>query len=1091
MADTMFAQFTASDRRKKVVYGKSSRLSGVPPPAPLPNEDAPPSPERPRKQTAVSNGALKKAAGSLKIGNSLANTRTKNDDIDIFDVPSEDEFVVRAKPTKKLVTKPRTPEEGLAISTTEDDGPRGPKNSAKATRPSSKPEPTKATVIAKKLPKPAPVPPPSSSDPIAPRTLRTKTPQLTELPKQTVKNVGLAQRPTASAPSVVPRAQKVTKTSTALPLKTTATKPVAKPAQDLNVFDVPSSDDEAPLTVKKASRQMPVGKRKEPAKEHPTKLREGRKESADSDGSNASNKRKRQRCISSTTAVAKPLSRQKSELPDAQPSRKYHKSEDSTSSVRRPPDQPPPSRPQDTEAASSRTAVSAVNKPKRTRQRTVPVLAPSAISKGSSSPARLNSMLPNREPRKSAIAVEVPEVAEAEDQTMYDIPDSLATPVRPVRAPKVTTPGSATPRQKDLFGGLLGDASSSGTPMPMISALQLTDRKPRSLIGSMSRSKSDITHVTETRKARLIDTLKHVESSSEDEEESSSLSDQEPEERFVGVQPVARSSQEVKTTGNGAELASDDMEVDGDANVDSQTSQATSGFGVRPKLTYAMSRSYLRETDPDEDLLIPMEFDMPGFQSQYRDTVSVSEDEPEAVGQAQAHHELKSRGRNYVFEQEAQTMIDDISSTTTNSIRRNAMVELCTKMANETFCSQLLDTPLVHQLFKNISAGSEVIFEFAVAVATVFIMRINPTYTVLDQLHETGIMARLFKLVGNDIEVQKIAKDRKTNLSKIAKESVLTFRTLVQQSSIWSSTPLSKITPQLVALKAIELLVIGLRKAGNAGVLLDQTMVSQLVNIASNSNERLSINEGGPEDDAIMAMVLSTLESVSATRQRQVTWPTTVLGKIAGFTPRFFHPDAASSTMLAVKLCMNLTNNKPKACQPFSAKAFVQPLVLSVIERFTCLNAGLATEKRTEVLESLILSLGATINLAEFSDQMRANVDDSEHTVATLVAIFLEGSERASQANSLEDSHSGVTIGYLAVLLGNLCLDERIRTKVRALLPNKRLGMLIDSIKEFVRVHEHVDRKVEDFEGAEGQEALQTYTARLMHVVERLQSATT
>jgi len=58
------------------------------------------------------------------------------------------------------------------------------------------------------------------------------------------------------------------------------------------------------------------------------------------------------------------------------------------------------------------------------------------------------------------------------------------------------------------------------------------------------------------------------------------------------------------------------------------------------------------------------------------------------------------------------------------------------------------------------------------------------------------------------------------------------------------------------------------------------------------------------------------------------------------------------------------------------------------------------------------------------------------------------------------------------------------------LLPNKRLDTLVDSIKEFVRVHEHVDRKAEDFEGAEGQEALQTYTARLMHVVEKLQSAT-
>ncbi|KAG9387785.1 WAPL multi-domain protein [Pyrenophora tritici-repentis] len=1088
MADTMFAQFTTSDRRKKVVYGKSSRLSGALPPAPLPNEDAPPSPERPRKQTAVSSGALKKAAGNLKIGNSSGNARTKNDDIDIFDVPSEDEIVVRAKPTKKLVTKPRTPEEDLPMSTTEDDGRKGPKKLAKAKRPSTKPEPTKATVIAKKLPKPAPVPPLSSSDPIAPRTLRTKTPQPTELLKQTVKNAGLAQRPTASAPSVVSRAQKVAKTSTALSLKKTAAKPVAKPPQGLDVFDMPSSDDEAPLTVKKAPRQMPVGKRKESAKEHQTKPREGRKESAESDDSNASNKRKRQRSVSSTIAVTKPLSRQKSELPDAQRSRKYQKSEGSTSSVQRPLDQPPPSRPRDTEPASSRTA--AVNKPKRTRQRTVPVLAPSTITKGSSSPARLNSMIPSREPSKSTIVVEVPEVAEAEDQTMYDIPDALATPVRPVRTPKVTTPGSATPRQKDLFGRLLGDASSSATPMPMISALQLTDRKPRSLIGSMSRSKSDVTHGTETRKTRLIDTLKHVESSSEDEEESSSLSDQEPEERLVGVQSIARSSQEAKAADCGAELASDDMEVDGGANVDSQTSQTTSGFGVRPKLTYAMSRSYLRETDPDEDLLIPMEFDMPGSQSQRRDTVSVSEDEPEAVGQAQAHHELKSRGRNYVFEQEAQTMIDDISSTTTNSIRRNAMAELCTKMANETFCSQLLDTPLAHHLFKNISAGGEIIFEFAVAVATVFILRINPTYTVLDQLHETGIMTRLVKLVGNDTEVQKIAKDRKTNLSKIAKESVLTFRTLVQQSGIWLSTPPSKITPQLVALRAIELLVIGLRKAGNAGVLLDHTMVSQLVDIASNSNERLSINEGTPEDDTIMAMILSTLESVSATRQRQVTWSTTVLRKIAGFMPRFFHPDAASSTMLSVKLCMNLTNNKPKACQPFSAKAFVQPLVLSVIERFTFLNAGLAPEKRTEVLESLILSLGATINLAEFSDEMRANVGDSEQTIATLVAIFLEGSERASQANSLEDSHSGVTIGYLAVLLGNLCLDERIRDRVRALLPNKRLDTLVDSIKEFVRVHEHVDRKVEDFEGAEGQEALQTYTARLMHVVERLQSAT-
>ena len=50
-----------------------------------------------------------------------------------------------------------------------------------------------------------------------------------------------------------------------------------------------------------------------------------------------------------------------------------------------------------------------------------------------------------------------------------------------------------------------------------------------------------------------------------------------------------------------------------------------------------------------------------------------------------------------------------------------------------------------------------------------------------------------------------------------------------------------------------------------------------------------------------------------------------------------------------------------------------------------------------ETLDSLILSLGAMINLAELSDAARLNVDDGEEAIDTLVKIFLEGSERASQ----------------------------------------------------------------------------------------------
>jgi hypothetical protein len=1118
MATTMFSGFTSSDRRKKVVYGKSSRLSAVPPPAPEASDDAPPSPERPRKQTAASHRALKDTRGATKIGNSFASSRAKTDHGDIFDIPSDDEFVARPKPTKKLVAKPRVLEKSLDTPAAQDGPSRESKKLVKPAEPLGKPEAAKPNVVPKKTQKPVHLPnsshaPLSSSNPAAPRSLRAKTPQPSDLPKSTARGGGVAQstagkakaasQTTAFVPPDVDKApDKNGKSVSALPTKKLPVKPPTRPKQDLSVFDVPSSEEEAPLTVKKASRQTQVAKKKELVKMSSPTLEIGHHQHPDSDDSSASRKRKRRGSVSSAAAVTKTNLRKK---PESSIPPRNHKSQKKEGD-----DSPGYASQAQTnrkaQSAAVQSTASIMNKPRRTNQRTVPVLGPPKTIKGQSSPAMLSSMLPNRQPTKPSPRSEAPLASELDDQTMYDIPDHLTTPVR---APKAAVPGSTTPRQRTLFGGLLGDCSPSSTPMPSISSLQLSDKKPKSLIGSLSRSKSDVTHGAEARKTRLIDTLKPVESSSDDEEEdSSSEGTDEPEERHDRDRRTQRLAQATVDARTAVNSASDDMDVDVQANVDSQTSQGTSGFGMRPKLTYAMSRSYLREANPEDDLLITMDLDDDfGVRSQSRDTVSVSEDDPDLASQAQAHHELKSRGRNYVFQQEAQSMIDDISSTTSTSIRRSAMMELCTKMANETFCSQLLDSPLAHQFFRNISVGGEIIFEFAAAVIIVFILRTSPSYTVLDQVYETGILVNLSKLLNNDSDLQKIAKDRKTNLSKIAKDAVMTLRSLVQQSSIWSPATINKVTPQLVSMKAVELLVIGLRKTSNADTLLDQQTISQLVEIATASNQRLKNNEGGPEDDIILLMVLSTLESVSATRQKQATWTTAVLQRIADFMPRFLQADAGASTVLAVKLCMNLTNNKPKACQSFSAKTFVQPLVLSIVERFKSLDSGSGSERRTESLESLILSLGATINLAEFSDQMRLNTDDNEQSIETLVKIFLDGSERASQvreqyafgtwarltvfqAKSVEESHSGVAIGYLAVLLGNLCLNDSIRTKIRMLLPDRQLTALIESIKEFVRVHEHVDKRTEDFEGAEGQEALQTYTARLMLVVERLQRAT-
>lgn len=87
----------------------------------------------------------------------------------------------------------------------------------------------------------------------------------------------------------------------------------------------------------------------------------------------------------------------------------------------------------------------------------------------------------------------------------------------------------------------------------------------------------------------------------------------------------------------------------------------------------------------------------------------------------------------------------------------------------------------------------------------------------------------------------------------------------------------------------------------------------------------------------------------------------------------------------------------------------------------------------------------------------------------------------------MEESQSNVPVGYLTVLLGNLCLNRSVRTKVSAELPDQRLDTLISKIKEFVQYHKHIDSNTKEYEGSEGRETWQNYTTRLMLVVEKLE----
>lgn len=1001
MSTSMASTFTAPDRRKKVVtYGKSSRLPSTQ--APAPSNDTP-SPERPRKQSTVLHASLSKAGGMTSAKLSKPASRDTPAPLDIFDVPSDDEFTVFAPAaTKKPLAKRRTPEIRTKNPAANGKTQESIRPTDKMLKTSRTVEPVKSTASSAVKKSEGPVQSTRApSVPAAQASRRGKTPQPTstlekdggndQAPQRTIAKVKTKPVAQLKKPTVLlPPAQQATKEKPALSTRSGAAKTSNELPRDLDVFDMPCSDDESRLPTPKPSRRVPPVARKEPAPSKKAASGDAAKEQTGSDSSAAAKKRKRRGSASSTNGVKQPGAQR---VEQSQPLRraKSQKKTDTTS-----PGREPSLVSSAVTAIATQPAATLADKPRRTRTRTIPLLSSYSSAKTQSSPATLHSMVPKTAASITSPITEMPDATSVEDDTMYEIPAPTTTPARPSSN---SISGSVTPRQKALFGSLLG-ASSATPSMPSISKLQLTDSKPKSLLASLSKSKSDLSHSAHARKTKLIAKLKPEEDSS-DEDTSESESDREAGTK-AAPQPREMRKEQKNPVSNGISRSntvnvSDEMDLDDEVVADTQTSQ-TSGFGHRPKFTYATQRSYLQEANPDDEFFMSMDMDdQMATASQSRD--SQTEDEEEA-SQARGMHELRRQGQNDGFELENMMLIDDMSVKSTSSIRRTALLELCGKMAEPTFTHSLMESSLAQQFLKNLASNGEIAFDFAAALATVFMLKASPTFTVLDQIRHSDLLSSLEKLIDNENDIQKIAKNRKTNLSKIAYESVVELRSTALASKIWAPSKPETMSPQLVALKALDMLVLGLREVGDKDAIITSETLTKLIDLANSVAERYTAGKGATDDKIVMPSIFSTLEAVSLAKQKQLAWSARMMQRLAASMAYTFQTtgDFALVTM-AVKLCMNLTNNKPKACQQFSGPGFVQSLTQSIVDLAELLQHDLEAEERTQVLDTFILSLGAMINLTEHSDQARLNVDNGIDLLERLVETFVEGSARTTQVN--------------------------------------------------------------------------------------------
>lgn len=843
------------------------------------------------------------------------------------------------------------------------------------------------------------------------------------------------------------------------------TRPSPRKLQNEGLFDVPSSDDEASLRT--ANVPQPKLKERTVNAEWAAKEISRAEGSGDASRSDTDNSKKRKRPVANRADDV--MEQIQAKLRESYKEDNLYDIENALHKKQRP--SPP-------------EAEITVGPSKKARQRKPAVSTSKSkkpFAKGISAPAALHSMVSDPDTdsaRSPAVSSTTPE-----SPMEVDFPPSTP-PMKPIDSPRSGLgSGAVTPRQRDMWKKLIISSGPVGSPSELpISKLDLSSSKK---LAKLTQSNSENAARGKGRRGRLVDMLK--EAAPEDGQEA------EPDD---GEEDVG------ETSGAIAKPLSESVQdhIPPPSLQRERSSQLGDMFTkTSAKVTYAQQRSYLEEKDEDEafDMLVEEMGITSASNVSQKQHMIVDEDDEEdenQPGQPRSVHDLRAAGTKRRLLHDLEALVNEVGGQGFDSLsaKRSALVELTLKLFDKEAVTCCLDHGIDYQIVKNCSKTNDPWFNFASITAIGLLIAGGANSAFLGSFHDSKCFRYMQDLLGNNRQdLSRLIKERNANLSKIAQSTFLDLRAKIQESNTWPSKRPEKVSPRLVAAKTLELFVRRLRELGSQDIILDSGWIVSLMAVARFGLEDHVVGRHTAPDVVIPELSLSALESstlVPSSKAKQLGWSEFNLDMLARTLSVVLSTDRplpGTIEMLVLRLTLNLTNNNPKACGVFATAAIVQPLLRSITTRFSCLSSEPDEEKHVENLDRLILALGALINLAEWSDEARLSaIDGSNERIDEVVRLFIEGRERAAEAESIQASQTNVAYGYLAVLLGNLCQNDKVCREVESKMPDRRLDPLIDAVEEFILFNQKVDK--EAFEGDEGNEVFTQFTERLKAVVQRL-----
>lgn len=656
----------------------------------------------------------------------------------------------------------------------------------------------------------------------------------------------------------------------------------------------------------------------------------------------------------------------------------------------------------------------------------------------------------------------------------------------------------------------MADASSSQSLLTSTATkhqipLRLSSTKPKpqplpvQRNPSPSRKTEDSVTVAPQRRKRLIDALvaQKGEDSSSDEDDNSSLQESPRGKQSPKFQDPSSPNPSAMTPSK--RLARPIL--------------ATKKSG--PKFTYTQQRSMLAERDPffdggglgsmgtDESFSGGALFNIGRMtKSAALDVFSFEDEEDETVntGAVRSIHELRQAGANSRFADEIEDILDRVGSPLEkpSSLRRGALFELAQKTNEKSFRSQLRNHGGADDVFKSLDKETDLIGGFAIAAVVANMLATSASTLLLQQLKAQGFAALIERLLGEPRDIVLLAKERKQNVSRNGQTTLGTIKASLLKLPIWETALPELVSPRTLALKCLDLIMRQSTQMSDEFQVFSSEVTDQLFAILAAGASDQACWDFPKEQAAIdffLALYVLEGHSIYAMQSHlSPKWTTQYVPIVADVLETTLARPADKFNdleSLALRITLNMTNHNHDASGTLVNKGLLQNLAQSACVAFdVVLNSMKADAFLSKVYESLIMMLGVMINFCVYYPPAGKSLDTRAGSpgpqLEKLIQLYADYhsktsdvsclstackalrpilTQEISQADSKEKAQLNVALGYLAILLGYLCLREPIKERFISVHPKKSIQPLVDSLNEFIIYHQ----RVEEAQGGSGE----------------------